>query len=33
MKELPIDFVARMKQLLGEEEFTRYEESFRQKAV
>ena len=33
MKQLPVDFVARMKQLLGEEEFRRYEASFDQPAV
>ena len=33
MKELPIEFVARMKQLLGEEEFRLYQESFQQNAV
>lgn len=33
MKELPVEFVARMKQLLGEEEFRLYEDSFRENAV
>ena len=33
MKELPVEFAARMKQLLGEEEFARYEASFDQSAV
>lgn len=33
MKTLPVEFAARMKRLLGEEEFALYEESFRQNAV
>ena len=33
MKELPVAFAARMKQLLGEEEFRLYEDSFCQNAV
>ena len=33
MKELPVEFATRMKQLLGEEEFRLYEDSFRQNAV
>ena len=33
MKQLPVEFAARMKRLLGEEEFARYEDSFRQSAV
>ena len=33
MKALPIEFVSRMKQLLGEEEYSLYEDSFRQNAV
>ena len=33
MKELPVEFAARMKQLLGEEEFRLYEDSFRENAV
>ena len=33
MKELPVAFAARMKQLLGGEEFRLYEDSFRQNAV
>lgn len=33
MKELPLAFTTRMKELLGEEEFNLYEESFRQNAV
>ncbi len=33
MKELPVEFVTRMKQLLGQEEFRLYEDSFRQNAV
>ena len=33
MKQLPAEFAARMKQLLGEEEYTRYERSFDESAV
>ena len=33
MKQLPIEFTERMKRLLGEEEFSLYEDSFRQNAV
>lgn len=33
MKVLPIEFVSRMKKLLGEEEYSLYEASFRQNAV
>ena len=33
MKQLPVEFVTRMKQLLGEEEFALYEDSFRRDAV
>ena len=33
MKELPVEFAARMRSILGEEEFALYEESFQQNAV
>ena len=33
MKQLPVEFVTRMKQLLSEEEFRLYEESYQQNAV
>jgi len=33
VKKLPVEFAKRMKQLLGEEEFRLYEDSFRQNAV
>ena len=33
MKQLPVEFAARMRQLLGEEEYRLYEESFQQNAV
>ncbi|MBR2131348.1 MAG: hypothetical protein IJ955_02215 [Oscillospiraceae bacterium] len=33
MKALPVDFIARMKSLLGEQEFSRYEDSFVHPAV
>ena len=33
MKQLPVEFAARMQQLLGEEEYRLYEESFQQNAV
>ena len=33
MKQLPAEFAARMKQLLGEEEYALYEDSFRRNAV
>ena len=33
MKELPVEFVARMKQLMSAEEFRLYEESYQQNAV
>lgn len=33
MKELPADFVARMKSLLGEDEFARYADSLREPAI
>lgn len=33
MKQLPLEFVTRMKKLLGEEEFALYEDSFNQDAV
>ena len=33
MKQLPVEFAERMKQMLGEEEYKLYEDSFRQNAV